>query len=188
MALLFLCCASLLTESQHVLTILLLTLPAFAVVFALIHLSRFRWGGRTIVGILAVAAIALGTSCVRHRNDGITTNRFGLTVYDGIPIPFFDLMVFPNGRFRLVDKKHFFNSRDRSFFNHKGADIILIGSGYSGAGGKGFPQTKGSRFLFNPVTSRGVQVIILDSAEACRRYNILKGQGKNVLFVLHTTC
>lgn len=186
--LLFLCFASLLTESQHVLTILVLTITSFFAIFALIHLSQYTWGGRVIGLLLLLAVIGLGTSCVRHRRDGIVANRFGLTVYRGIPIPFFDVMVFPDGGFRLVDKKHFFNSRDRDFFNRKASDIILIGAGYRDEGGKGYPQSKGSRFLFSSATGRGVQVIILNSADACRRYNSLKQQGKNVLLILHTTC
>jgi len=38
------------------------------------------------------------------------------------------------------------------------------------------------------VTQRGMQVIILNSGEACDRYNALKGQGKRVLLILHSTC
>ena len=115
-------------------------------------------------------------------------SRYGLTTYRGVPLPFFDLMIYPGGAFRPIDKKHYFNNRDRTFLDRKEADILLIGTGYRELGGQGFPHPKGSRFVYNPITTRGCQVILLGSADACVYYNRLRKAGKRVLFVLHTTC
>jgi VanZ family protein len=180
--------SSILTEYRYLGTVVLLTLGGFGVFFLLFHLSRRRWGGRILLSAAVLGTLALGGSYLRHRHDNIVSHRYGWTSYRGIPIPFFDLMICPDGSFRLVDKKHFFNNRDRIFLNRQRPDILLIGSGYRGEGGKGFPQKSGGQFVFNPFTLRGTQVIILSSDEACRRYNHLRQQGKNVLFILHTTC
>jgi hypothetical protein len=127
-------------------------------------------------------------SYLQHRGDGIGRHQYGLTVCQGIPVPFFDVLVFPDGRFRPVDKKHYFNPRDRIFIDKQRVDIVLIGNGYRGLGGMGFPHPKGSRFLYNAQTGRGTQVIIETSGEACAHYNHLKEQGKRVLLILHSTC
>jgi len=185
----FLGLASILTESEFVMLIILLALATVIVFLAILHLSQFRWPGRVLLGLGVVIVLAQSLSFIRHRGDQIVRHEFGLTVYKGVPIPFFDVMFFPNGGFRLVDKKHYFVSRDRGFFLRRWRpDILLIGAGYNGQGGKGFPHLKGSRFIYNPFAQTGVQVIILNSSEACDYFNRLKAQGKNVLFVLHTTC
>jgi hypothetical protein len=109
-------------------------------------------------------------------------------VYKGIPIVFYDVMIFPNGTFRLVDKKHYFNSRDQTFFMEHKPDIIIIGSGAEGLGGRGFVKQSPHQFMYNPHIQRGTQVIILKTPEACEVFNRLKRERKNVLFVLHNTC
>jgi hypothetical protein len=185
---LFLIISSLLTDDHYLASIAIITLASWAVVFAVLHLSQFRWPGRALLALGVIAAVALGASYLRHRNDGIGRHQYGLTVCRGIPVPFFDVMIFPDGHFRPVDKKHYFNPRDRIFIDKRRADIVLIGSGYRGLGGMGFPHQKGSRFVFNAQTERGVQVIIEPSNEACEHYNRLKEQGKRVLLILHSTC
>ena len=160
----------------------------FLFFFILFHISQMRWGKACIVLLLAVVLVGQGYSYVKHRSEGIVSNRYGLTVYRGIPIPFFDVLFFPDGAFRLVDKKHHFNYRDRTFLLKQKTDIVLIGSGRDGKGGGGFAEAGISQFTFNPFTQRGTQVIILRTPEACRVFNRLRREGKNVLFVLHNTC
>ena len=180
--------SSLLADARYAGTVLMLTLGTFAVFLMILHLSRIRPAGRALLGLAVIGALALAVQMVRHRNDQIVERRYAWTVYKGFPIPFFDVMIFRNGGFRLVDKKHLFNARDRKFLNGQGADIIIIGAGYRGEGGKGFPHQSGTRFIYNPVIERASQVIILPTPAACDRFNLLKGQGKNVLFVIHATC
>lgn len=180
---------SLLSDPRFALTVAGLTIGSTLLFFAVLHFSQRRWIGRTLAGLGVAAVVALGVAYALNRHDPIGAHRFGLTVCRGIPVPFFDVMVFPDGSFRLVDKKHYFNGRDRDFFLEQiGPDILVIGAGYEGKGGSGFPHQRGSGFMFNRFTGRGTQIVILESGAACDYYERLKEQGKHVLLVLHTTC
>ncbi|MDM7916423.1 MAG: VanZ family protein [Candidatus Eisenbacteria bacterium] len=187
---LFVMVSSLLTDPPYAFTVVAITASVWLLFFAALHGSRMRWGARILAGGAILALLALGTSFAVHRGDAIGSHRYGLTVYRGIPIPFFDVMFFPDGSFRLVDKKHFFRDRDRALLWKKQSDILLIGSGYRGEGngGLGFPERTKSQFVWNRFSCRGTQVIILPSGEACRLYNRLRAERKSVLFVLHATC
>jgi len=187
-AVLFLCFSSLLTDVSYWLTTALLTVCGFACIFFALHISRFHWVKLAIVAILAIVAVAQTFFIIRHRSDYIIHNQYGLTVYKGIPIIFFDVMIFPDGSFRLVDKKHYFNIRDQRFFLSHKTDIIVIGSGSDGVGGTGFPKDEPVQFLYNEYSRQGTQVVILKTPEACKLFNRLKGQNKSVLFILHNTC
>jgi VanZ family protein len=185
---LFLCFSSLLTDVSYWFTTVLLTVCGFAFIFFVLHISRFRWIKLVIAAILAIVVVTQMFFYIRYSSDYIIHNQYGLTVYKGIPIIFFDVMIFPDGSFRLVDKKHFFNIRDQRFFLSQKTDIIVIGSGSQGLGGSGFPKDKPVQFLYNEYSRRGTQVITLKTPEACQLFNRLKEQNKNVLFILHNTC
>ncbi len=185
----FMSYASVLTEPSHIATILGLTAATVLAFFVALHLSQHRWPRRLLAAAALAAVLALGTSYALHRNEHVHVHRWGLTVYKGIPIPLFDVLFYPGGGFRLVDKKHYFNGRDQAFFlRNFQADLIVIGAGYEGNGGAGYPHKRGSGFVFNRYTGRGTQVIILESAAACAYYNEQKARGRDVLFILHTTC
>lgn len=187
-ALLFLCFSSLLTDSVHWKSVILLTVGTFALFFILFHASQYKWGKYGLILTLTVGLLVQSYFLVKHHSDGIIHNQYGLTVHKGIPIPFFDLMIYPDGGFRLVDKKHYFNQRDQTFFLKQRTDIILIGKGMYGKGGKGFPEETPVQFIYNKYTHQGTQLIILKNTEACRLFNRLKREGKSVLFILHNTC
>jgi hypothetical protein len=186
--LLFLCIGSLLTDYPHWPLAAGLTIGAFLVFFVLFHASQSRWVGWPLLGLLITGLALMSVSYLRHRSEGVTESRYGMAVYKGIPIPFFDVMIYPSGSFRLVDKKHYFNKRDQEFLLRQGPDIILIGSGMEGKGGQGFPEPYTSQFLFNPYTGRGTQVIVLKNPDAREAFNRMRRDGKRVLFVLHNTC
>lgn len=184
----FLCTSSLLTDFRHLFTVVVVTLGLVSVYAVLFYISKFKWGKRFLVALLVLVVSAQAYSYVTHRSDNITYNSYGLTIYNGIPIPFFDVLIFPNGNFRLVDKKHFFNLRDQNFLLKMEPDILLIGSGESGLGGNGFPEKTASQFIYNAFSRTGTQLIILRTPEACNTFNRLRQEGKNVLFLLHNTC
>ena len=185
LTLLFLCFGSVLSEEKFGGLVVLFTVVTFLVLFNVIHLTQFRLARRILLAVLIVALSLQALFYVKHRNDHIVHQGNGLVVYKGVPIPFFDLMIFPDGGFRLVDKKEDFYARDRQAFMKQRADIILIGSGAHGAGGRGFPSEAIHQFNYNFKIERGSQIIILKNPEACRLFNRLKGEGKNVLFIIH---
>jgi len=185
---LFLCFASLLTDPPYWKHILLFTVTSFVVVFGVLHFSQFRAGKIVLLVLVGSCLVTQSFFFLKHRDEYVVHNGYGLTVYKGIPIPFFDALFFPDGTFRLVDKKHYFNDRDRTFLLRQEPAILLIGSGKQGLGGKGFAGELPTHFVFNRFSQRGTQVIILPTPEACRLFNRLKQERKNVLFVLHNTC
>lgn len=150
-----------------------------------LQFSRFR---RIFVSLFAAGILSVAISYGIQSGRQITYNRYGLTFYKGLPVPFFDLLIYPNGFPRLVDKKHFFNLQDKQFLLKQEPDILLIGSGYQGKGGRGFAVAEGTYFVFNNYSKQGTQVIILPTHEACSEFDRLKKAGRKVLFVLHSTC
>jgi VanZ family protein len=187
LAFIFLCYSSLMTDFPYWYVTIIFTVCSFLLFFAIFHFSQYKWGKYGLLATFAIAILIQVYSVVSHSSDHIVHNQYGLTVYKGIPIFFLDVMIFPDGTFRLVDKKHYFYQRDKSFFLKQKTDIIIFGSGAYGEGGRGFSE-KTSMFIYNPYIRRGTQVIILKTAEACRLFNRLKRERKNVLFILHNTC
>jgi VanZ family protein len=183
----FLNVGSLLTEAAYAPMVALITGMLFTLFFAVWHISQFRAGKIVLVSVLSLGLISLSISALKHRNDNIVYNSYGLTVYKGIPIPFFDILIYSDGTFRLVDKKHFFNQRDRDLLLQQKSDIIVIGSGADGLGGKGFSDSR-HLFLFNKWSGTGTQVIIQKNSEAIQTFNRLKSEKKKVIFVIHNTC
>ncbi len=186
--LIFLLISSILTNNSYWLLTIALTLVLFLIFFTILHLSQ-RFLFRTIFIIAAVIIIIVqGFFFFKYREKNIIYNTYGLTVYKGIPIPFFDIMIYPDETFRLVDKKHFFTNRDQIMINGLAKDILLIGSGSEGLGGRGYPEETKVQFIFNENTEQGLQIIILKTPKACEVFNKLRNEGKNVLFIIHNTC
>lgn len=182
---LFLCFSSLLSEIAYWPHVVILTLVVFVITFSVLHVSQYRWTRYGLAAIALAAVVVQGYFFLKHRHEHIVYNGPGVVVYKGIPVVFFDVMIFPDGILRPVEKKLLFNWRDRAFFLKQKADIVVIGSGTEGVGGRGFPKEAVSQFIYNRYTRRGTQVIILKNAEACELFNRLKREQKNVLFVLH---
>ncbi len=180
--------SSILTDFPYWKQIIIITVTGFMIFFVVFHFSQFRWGRNTFLVILLLAIAVQSFFYIRYRHENIIYNDFGITIYKGIPIPYFDVAFFPDGGFRLVDKKHEFNMRDRQFFLNQKTDILLIGSGKNGKGGNGFSKKESNQFIYNRLIGNGTQVIILDTSNAVKIFNRLKQEKKNVLFILHNTC
>jgi hypothetical protein len=184
----YLGCTSLQSDAVYAGVAILMSMAASLVVVAVYFLLFRRWG-RIVVGAAGLAVVGIvGGGFLLHHDDQIVHNRHGLTVYKGIPIPFFDVMIYPDGTFRLVDRKHAFTARDQQLMLRQRADIILLGTGSRGQGGRGFPEQAMVQFLHNPHLGRGTQVIRLTTPEACKLFNRLKQEKKSVLFIVHNTC
>jgi VanZ family protein len=184
----FLSLTSILSESEYFPISLFIPAVVFSVLWLIIHLLQFKVSRWIVLGILLLSMTGLLVSVATNYNKDFTYNKYGLSVYKGIPIPFFDVMIFDDGSIRLVDKKHVFNKRDQRTILTKCTDILLIGSGADGLGGRGFTENAPVQFIYNPNTDSMTQIIILPTPEACQVYNRLKKEHKNVTFILHNTC
>lgn len=177
----------LLTDIQYAGLVVILSIIAAILLFTVFHLLQFSRPRVVIIAITALISIYCGYSML-FAPQQITFAREGLILYKHVPVPFFDLLIYPDGQYRAVDKKHRFNEGDITFFSKQSPDILLIGSGVRGKGGQGFDRSSGTFFRFNPHTGKGMQVVILKTEEACKLYSSLISEGKRVLFVLHSTC
>ena len=187
-AVLFIILSSTLSEMEYFPMSFLLPAGLFILIWLVIHLMQFKFTRIVLTGLLSLAVMGLLVSFIINKDSNITYNKYGLTVYKGIPIPFLDVMIMENGTVRLVDKKHVFNKRDQQTIMTKCSDILIIGSGADGLGGRGFTESLPVQFMYNSNINGMTQIIILKTPEACRVYNRLKKEGKNVTFILHNTC
>ena len=177
----------LLTEYQYIGIFLLVVLGCFILTMLVIHLCRspiLRWGFLISAGLIV---ILLTGSVLIHRDENVRFIGGNLIVYKGLPVPFFDILIHTNGMPRLVDKKEIFNKQDQKLLLDHEPDILLIGSGSEGQGGKGFQIVEGTSFVYNQETRAGMQVIVQRSLNACETFNRLKRQGKRVLLVWHNS-
>ena len=167
---------------------LILSMGIFALVFLIIHLSQFRIPRYFILGIAGLVVAGLGISFTTVGQTPVRFQQYGVIVYRGIPLPFFDVMINGHGGFRFVDKKHEYNRRDLLTIYEHVEEILLIGTGEKGLGGMGFPEDEVIQFVLNPITYRVIQVIRLNTPLACEQYNRLIAEGHHVVFVTHSTC
>ena len=157
----------------------------FILLMAVILLGRKGIFRVIFPGAIALILIGLMTSIVVNRKQGIDYRSPKLIIYRGIPLPFFDFVIYPDNYVHLIDKKKHFRNQDIAYMLEQKPDILLIGAGSDGSGGSGFDKSIGTHFIFNRFISMGTQVIILPTPEACETYNRLKKEKKKVLFNVH---
>ncbi|NQU05493.1 MAG: VanZ family protein, partial [Calditrichaeota bacterium] len=87
----------LLTDHSQILVFLIAVVFAFILEFSILHLLQYKKLRIAFIGILIVGGILLSGSVIKSKGKNITYNNFGMTVYAGLPIPFFDFVIFPNG-------------------------------------------------------------------------------------------
>lgn len=181
----FLLTSSLLTEHEYIPEAFLIPLFISGALFLVVFLTAYDCFKKPIFAALILLAFLQSLSIVKNYRKNITFCQKNLVVYKGVPLPVFDVIVFPNGMFRFVDKKRWFSVRDKQYLLRIKSDIILIGTGFQGTGGLGFPSKKISQFLYNGFSHQPTQLILMRTPDACRHFNLLKSEGKNVLLVLH---
>ncbi len=182
--------SSILTEDYLWYVIILWTIPLFILSFFILHLSGFKFGRISLVIILVIALSIKGTSYLSNEEKNITTCEKGFIVYKGIPLIYFDFMIYPDGSIRAVDKKKWYKGGDFIAFFNQEADILLVGRGFDGSGGQGFLGTRFvyyPYFIYNTITNKNMQVVLLDTPQACREFNRMKKENKKVLFIIHNS-
>ena len=184
-AFLFLSISSIITETSYLINVLMWTWSIFIVIVLLVYFLQYRVARWVIIAVLAGIIILMNITIKNNPQNIIVQKKPGLFEWRGIPVPYFDLMIKTDGAVQLVDKKRYFNKTDKiNRIYGLTDDILLIGSGSRGQGGKGFPDNN-SHFIFNPVTKKPLQILVYPNQQACRIYNKLHSEGKKVLFIIH---
>ena len=177
----FLSFSSILTDKPVRFNAIIISLTFFVLFFIVFHLSVYKSVRSILFGLVVIQLVSFA---VFSRKD-IIYNAKNIVIYKGIPIPYFDVMFFENGSFRLVDKKSFFRYVDLYTINKYTTAILLLGSGENGKGGNGLAKKEKMQFAVNKETKDIIQIIILKNREAVTLYNNLKKQNKKVAFILH---
>ncbi len=183
----FLFTSSLLSDIKYCIITILITLFIFSIIFVIIHCFQYRPFKRFFTIFFIIAIITQLAFFLKHKNKNIVYNANGITIYKGIIVPYFDVLIKPSGCFRLVDKKQIFNKTDIATVFEYSPDIVLIGRGVHGRGGEGLPEPYEVQFLFNSKSKNMVQIINLKNKQACTEFNKLKAESKKVVFIIHNT-
>jgi len=184
----------LLTSPIYYYKLILFTCIIFTAVFLILHIIQYRTARRIFYVLSIIVILVQGFLFIKYRKENILFNFYGLTIYKGIPILFFDALIYPNGFFSLVDKKHIFNETDKERLLNLKSDLIIIGSGSNGMGGKGLCSNDKSKHgkgecILNMNNEISTKIVILKTPEACNFFNRMKNQNdKKILFVIHNTC
>ena len=184
LAYVFLYISSILTDPNYWVQVILFSLITYFIVLFIIHLGQTkisRWVIR--VAVILISFWILFAVVKDKKHISVVSNN--IMVYNGIPIYYFDVMVYPNGRFRLVDKKAVFRSRDKLKLDDMGADIILIATGSDNTGGKGFNDQVITELKYSISYKEVYQIIKLRNNEAVKLFNKLNREDKEVLLIFH---
>ena len=103
--------------------------------------------------------------------------RFGLLVYSAIPFPAVDLVIHANGLPVIRgSKEHFVAFAEIEGLLKESPDVLIIGTGYD------------NRVQVEEEVAAMPIVEILPTPQAIRRYNELRGEGKRIATIIHSTC
>lgn len=180
--------SSILTDVSYAFHIFAFTIVSFATVFLIIHFTQYKTVKIIFFSTAGILVFLQLFYFISFKSENIVYNAKYLTVYKGLVLPYFDIMIFPDQSFRFVDKKTEFKGGDINTINKIGADILLVGSGSRAQGGLGFPMQRyveNPHFIYNPNTKKGMQLIKLPTPEAIKVYNRLIANNKKVVFIIH---
>jgi len=184
-AYIFMVAASLLTDADYLLQAVIIPVILFGLFVGIWHQCQKKIWRIVFITLALLLAGLQAASFIGFRKSNITYCNNHLVVYKGMVLPYFDLMIYPDGWFRPVDKKSTFSARDIQTIKSVVKDILIIGTGENLKTGIGFPRDEISQFVYNQESERGLQVIIMDNQRACEKFNQLKKEGKQPLLILH---
>ena len=150
---------------------------AAAVAFALLR-RRCRSCRQGLAAILLLAVLVLPPAGCMLYPGRITYARFGLTVYNLLPVPFLDVTVSAQGRLWFRDKTHWVSIDEVQGLLSPGVEVLVIGTGWEGA------------VRVDPAVAapEGVEVRALPAPEALALYNQYRAHGRRVALIAHSTC
>lgn len=181
----FMITSSVLTDSSLVAQAIVISVIGAVVLLLIMHLLTKKTSRKWVIGLLSAIIMTQLVVFYTHRHKGITYCMNKTLVYNGIPLPYFDVIIYPDGWFRLADKKRTFSQRDIQTIKAFSENILIIGTGSELSTNIGFPKDEISQFVFNINTNIGLQVITLDNVSACQKFNQLRQEGKKPTLILH---
>jgi hypothetical protein len=130
--------------------------------------------------VLVVVVVVLITAWVGFNPIGrFGFCRFGLLVYSAIPFPAVDLVIHTNSLPAIRGSKaHFVGFSEIEGLLKEGPEALIIGTGYDNM----------VQVEEEILAMCSVQVLPLPTPQAVRRYNELRGEGKRVAAIIHSTC
>ncbi|MFQ5711220.1 MAG: MTH938/NDUFAF3 family protein [Candidatus Geothermarchaeales archaeon] len=103
---------------------------------------------------------------------------FGFTVYSALPLPYFDLKIHADGLPSIREKSHYVSLEEAEDLIYEKPDVLIIGVGYD-------ELVEVDERLLN---STGIDLEVLETPEAVKRFNELRDGGKRVTAIMHSTC
>ena len=138
---------------------------------------------RKLAIALLMASVVIATWVWQNPIGRFGCNRFGLTVYSGIPFPVVDVVVRADGSPGVRDGKAHWVSVEE-FIELIGPqadawpDVVVIGTGYEGR----VQVEEGVQTRTRPA------IEVLPTPQAIELYNELRDAGKTVAAIIHSTC
>ncbi len=131
--------------------------------------------------VLVVIAILIVVWIFANPREEFGFSFFGLTTYNAVPVPYFDVKIYPSGVMTLrAGKSHdiSLNETMELLNSSKETDALIIGTGYDGL----------VNFDEKILGETFVKIYTMPTPEALKKFNELKEQGKRVAAIIHSTC
>lgn len=180
----FLWVSSLLTNKIYWGEVVFFSIMFYVIVFFFIHVGKTKISRWIVRGLLFLLIIYVAVAVLKKENH-VSVSGDNMIIYNGIPIYYFDLLIFNDGRFRPMDKKDYFNQRDKLKFDSFDTDILILGTGTKGEGGRGLNDQLITEMRYSEERQDIYQIIKLKNKEAARVYNKLTKEGKKVHFIIY---
>jgi len=177
--------SSILTDTKYLFPAFFIPVFVFILFFFIIHLSQKKLYRNIFIILFIIMISVQAVFFIKYKDQNIVYHKNQLTIYKGIPLYYFDVLIYPDGMFRLVDKKETFNKRDLNKIMSFTENILIIGSNKNKSGGRGFPVDTESQFIFNYLNKQGLQIISQKNKDACNKFNQLCKEKKKPALILH---
>mgnify|MGYP001585629870 CR=1 FL=1 len=161
-------------------TVALLAVGVVAMVWWFTRRIRAPRVASALPASLLALLILLPASAVWPGN--VAYARFGVTVVGLLPVPLFDVTIRADGRPGLRDKTHRVTLDEARGVVDAGTEVLIIANGWDGA------VRVDPDVLVAGALPGGTIVEVLRTGEAVKRYRQLRGEGRRVALLLHSTC
>lgn len=180
---LFLLISSLFTNSIYALPVLVAGVSGFFLLLFLFKLCYRKVNRYLVFVVIGALLVWYGIACIKPEKR-VTYISEHILLYNSFPVVYADVFIMPNGCFRPVDKKYFFNKTDKQRIEQVNPDILLIGTGSKGKGGMGFNDQLVTEIRFNYFYDQTYQVIKLPTKKAIKKYHHLHELNSRVVFII----